>query len=165
MEIWGDAILKAGGRGRSGIKGGKLVFNRKAIPKIALEEGDPIKLDKKRFHGRLHYAVGDNERATRLSGVRYWQVITALYITSSVLAGITGLLYIGLIKAPSLSLAEPLVLAFGGRSRDRRHLHLQRPRRLHRHRRLDPHRADDTADHSADASYLVRLWKVLSCRS
>ena len=42
--------------------------------------------------------------------MRYWQVITALYITSSVLAGITGLLYIGLIKAPSLSLAEPLVL-------------------------------------------------------
>ena len=29
---------------------------------------------------------------------------------SSVLAGIMGLLYIGLIKAPSLSLAEPLVL-------------------------------------------------------
>ncbi|TPL96103.1 ABC transporter permease [Mesorhizobium sp. B2-3-10] len=60
--------------------------------------------------GRLLYAVGDNERATRLSGVQYWQVITALYVTSSVLAGVTGLLYIGLIKAPSLSLAEPLVL-------------------------------------------------------
>ncbi|TJV73469.1 MAG: ABC transporter permease [Mesorhizobium sp.] len=60
--------------------------------------------------GRLLYAVGDNERAARLSGVRYWQVITALYILSSLLAGITGLLYIGLIKAPSLSLAEPLVL-------------------------------------------------------
>ena len=60
--------------------------------------------------GRLLYAVGDNERAARLSGVRYWQVITALYVVSSLLAGITGLLYIGLIKAPSLSLAEPLVL-------------------------------------------------------
>ncbi|MES0093668.1 ABC transporter permease [Mesorhizobium sp. M0030] len=60
--------------------------------------------------GCLLYAVGDNERATRLSGVQYWQVITALYVTSSALAGITGLLYIGLIKAPSLSLAEPLVL-------------------------------------------------------
>ena len=42
--------------------------------------------------------------------LQYWQVITALYVTSSLLAGITGLLYIGLIKAPSLSLAEPLVL-------------------------------------------------------
>ena len=60
--------------------------------------------------GRLLYAVGDNERATRLSGVVYWQVITALYVISSLLAGVTGLLYVGLIKAPSLSLAEPLVL-------------------------------------------------------
>jgi ribose transport system permease protein len=60
--------------------------------------------------GRLVYAVGDNERAARISGVLYWQVILALYVTSSVLAGITGLLYVGLIKAPSLSLAEPMVL-------------------------------------------------------
>ena len=60
--------------------------------------------------GRLLYAVGDNERAARLSGVIYWQVILALYVVSALLAGITGLLYIGLIKAPSLSLAEPLVL-------------------------------------------------------
>jgi ribose transport system permease protein len=61
--------------------------------------------------GRLLYAVGDNEKATRLSGVRYWQVIIALYVLSSLLAGIAGLLYVGLIKAPSsLSLAEPLLL-------------------------------------------------------
>ena len=60
--------------------------------------------------GRLLYAVGDNERATRISGVLYWQVILALYVVSGLLAGIAGLLYVGLIKAPSLSLAEPLVL-------------------------------------------------------
>jgi len=60
--------------------------------------------------GRLLYAVGNNEQATRLSGVLYWQVILALYVLSALLAGITGLLYVGLIKAPSLSLAEPLVL-------------------------------------------------------
>jgi ribose transport system permease protein len=61
--------------------------------------------------GRLLYAVGDNEKATRLSGVLYWQVIIALYVVSSLLAGITGLLYLGLIKAPSsLSLADPLLL-------------------------------------------------------
>jgi ribose transport system permease protein len=60
--------------------------------------------------GRLLYAVGDNERATRLAGVKYWQVILALYMFSSVLAGVMGLLYIGVIRAPSLSLAEPLVL-------------------------------------------------------
>jgi ribose transport system permease protein len=60
--------------------------------------------------GRLLYAVGDNEQAARISGVLYWQVILALYTLCSLLAGVTGLLYVGLIKAPSLSLAEPLVL-------------------------------------------------------
>jgi ribose transport system permease protein len=60
--------------------------------------------------GRLLYAVGDNEKATRIAGVRYWQVILALYIVSGILAGIAGLLYVGLIKAPSLSLVEPLLL-------------------------------------------------------
>jgi ribose transport system permease protein len=60
--------------------------------------------------GRLLYAVGSNETAARLSGVRSWQVYLALYTLSSVIAGITGLLYLGLIKTPSLSLAMPLVL-------------------------------------------------------
>jgi ribose transport system permease protein len=60
--------------------------------------------------GRLLYAVGDNEKAARLSGVVYWKVIVVLYAVSALLAGVTGLLYIGLIKSPSLSLAEPLVL-------------------------------------------------------
>ncbi|MBN9023029.1 MAG: ABC transporter permease [Rhizobiales bacterium] len=60
--------------------------------------------------GRLLYAVGDNERATRIAGVHYWQVIIAVYVFSGFLAAIAGLLYVGLIKAPSLSLAEPLLL-------------------------------------------------------
>jgi ribose transport system permease protein len=42
--------------------------------------------------------------------VRVWQVIIVLYVLSGLLAGITGLLYVGLIKAPSLSLAVPLLL-------------------------------------------------------
>jgi ribose transport system permease protein len=60
--------------------------------------------------GRLLYAIGANENAARLSGVRAWQVYLALYVLSSLIAGVTGLLYVGLIKAPSLSLAEPLLL-------------------------------------------------------
>ena len=60
--------------------------------------------------GRLLYAVGDNERATRIAGVLYWQVTLALYVASAALAALTGLLYVGLIKAPSLSLADPLLL-------------------------------------------------------
>lgn len=60
--------------------------------------------------GRLLYAIGDNEGAARLSGVRVWQVIVVLYVLSAVLAGIGGLLYVGLIRATSLSLAVPLLL-------------------------------------------------------
>jgi ribose transport system permease protein len=60
--------------------------------------------------GRLLYAIGDNETASRFAGVLVWQVIIVLYVISGLLAGIAGLLYVGLIKAPSLSLAVPLLL-------------------------------------------------------
>jgi ribose transport system permease protein len=61
-------------------------------------------------YGRLLYALGDNEGAARLTGVRRWQVMVALYILSALLAGIGGLIYIGLIKATSLDLADDLLL-------------------------------------------------------
>ncbi len=60
--------------------------------------------------GRLLYALGANENASRLSGVRSWQVLLALYTLSGLIAGITGLLYVGIIRAPSLSLANSLLL-------------------------------------------------------
>ena len=37
-------------------------------------------------------------------------MILALYVVSALLAALAGLLYVGLIKAPSLSLVEPLLL-------------------------------------------------------
>jgi len=61
-------------------------------------------------YGRLLYAVGDNEGAARLSGVRVWKVLIVLYVLSAVLAGIGGLVYVGLIKATTLNLAAPLLL-------------------------------------------------------
>lgn len=60
--------------------------------------------------GRLLYALGSNEKAARISGVRSWQVFLALYVLSGLIAGVAGLLYVGLIKAPSLSLVNPLLL-------------------------------------------------------
>jgi ribose transport system permease protein len=60
--------------------------------------------------GRLLYALGANEQAARLSGVRVWQVHLTLYTLSGVIAGVTGLLYLGQIKTASLSLALPLDL-------------------------------------------------------
>ncbi len=60
--------------------------------------------------GRLLFAVGDNPVAARLSGVRAWQVLIALYILSAVLAGIAGFLVAGLTKTASLTLVEQSVL-------------------------------------------------------
>lgn len=60
--------------------------------------------------GRLLFALGSNQRATKLSGVRSWQVLMALYVLSGLIAALTGLLYLGMIRAPSLSLANPLML-------------------------------------------------------
>ena len=42
--------------------------------------------------------------------MRVWQVHLALYALSGVIAGLTGLLYLGLVKTASLSLALPLDL-------------------------------------------------------
>ncbi len=60
--------------------------------------------------GRLLYAIGANEAAARLSGVRVWQVHLALYALSGLIAGLTGLVYLGIVKTASLSLALPLDL-------------------------------------------------------
>ncbi|MEM7717684.1 MAG: ABC transporter permease [Pseudomonadota bacterium] len=60
--------------------------------------------------GRLLFALGSNERATKLSGVRSWQVYLALYALSGFIAALAGLLYLGIIRQPSLSLANPLLL-------------------------------------------------------
>ena len=60
--------------------------------------------------GRLLYAVGDNEGAARLSGVRVWGVLLALYILSAVLAGVAGLVVAGITKTASVTLVEKSLL-------------------------------------------------------
>ena len=60
--------------------------------------------------GRTLFALGSNERAAKLSGVRAWQVYLALYALSGLIAAIAGLLYLGMIRQTSLSLANPLLL-------------------------------------------------------
>ncbi len=60
--------------------------------------------------GRLLFALGSNENAAKLSGVKSWQVYLALYALSSVIAAVAGLLYLGMIRQTSLSLANPLLL-------------------------------------------------------
>lgn len=60
--------------------------------------------------GRLLYAIGDNEVASRLSGAKSWQVLTVLYIISAVLAGIAGFLLSGLTNVASVTLADTALL-------------------------------------------------------
>ena len=61
-------------------------------------------------YGRLLYAIGDNPVAARLSGARAWQVLIVLYVISSLLAAIAGLLLSGLTNTASVSLADTSVL-------------------------------------------------------
>ena len=61
-------------------------------------------------YGRLLFAVGDNAVASRLSGVRVWQVLLVLYILSALLAAVAGMLIAGLVKTASLALVEQSVL-------------------------------------------------------
>jgi ribose transport system permease protein len=56
------------------------------------------------------YAVGDNETAARLAGVRVWQVLLALYIVSALLAGVAGLVYSGITVVASITLVDKFVL-------------------------------------------------------
>lgn len=46
--------------------------------------------------GRTIYALGDNEPAVRLAGVRTWQVQIAVYVVAGVLAALAGLMFSGI---------------------------------------------------------------------
>ena len=61
-------------------------------------------------YGRLLYAIGDNPVASRLSGVKSWQVLIVLYVISALLAGIAGFLLSGLTNVASVTLAKSALL-------------------------------------------------------
>ena len=61
-------------------------------------------------YGRLLYAVGDNETAARLAGVRVGNVLVVLYLLSAILAGIAGLIYAGVIGSATGRLVDPYLL-------------------------------------------------------
>lgn len=60
--------------------------------------------------GRMLYAVGDNPVATRLAGVRTWQVLIATYALSGLFAALAGILIAGQTGAIDLQLAQELLL-------------------------------------------------------
>lgn len=60
--------------------------------------------------GRLIYAIGDNETAARLAGVRVWQVRLTAYMLSGLLSAIAGILLAGRTGAVDLQLAGAFLL-------------------------------------------------------
>jgi ribose transport system permease protein len=60
--------------------------------------------------GRLLYAVGDNEAACRLAGVRVWRVLLAAYVACGVLSAVAGIVLVGTTNAADLSLANVYLL-------------------------------------------------------
>jgi ribose transport system permease protein len=60
--------------------------------------------------GRMIYAVGDNPVATRLAGVRNWQVLLAVYALCGVLSAAAGILLVGFNNAADLQIAAPFLL-------------------------------------------------------
>ncbi|MEM7032140.1 MAG: ABC transporter permease [Chloroflexota bacterium] len=60
--------------------------------------------------GRLIYAIGDNEVAVRLAGVRVWQVRISAYVVAGVLGSLSGILLAGRTGAVDLQLANAFLL-------------------------------------------------------
>jgi ribose transport system permease protein len=61
-------------------------------------------------YGRMLYAVGDNAVASRLAGVRVWQVLLVAYMLCGLLAAMGGMLLLGFVGNPDLGLATPYLL-------------------------------------------------------
>ena len=60
--------------------------------------------------GRMIYAVGDNPVASRLAGVRNWQVLLVVYALSGMLAAASGILLVGFNNAADLGIGSPFLL-------------------------------------------------------
>lgn len=60
--------------------------------------------------GRMLYAVGDNEVACRLAGVRVWMVLLAVYPLCGALSALAGVLLVGFNDAADLTIAAPFLL-------------------------------------------------------
>lgn len=60
--------------------------------------------------GRMLYAIGDNDIAARLAGVRSWQVLVAAYAIAGVLGALGGILIAGQAGAVDLQLAQSFLL-------------------------------------------------------
>jgi ribose transport system permease protein len=61
-------------------------------------------------YGRMLYAYGDNPTASRLAGMRAWQLLVLTYTLCGALAAVSGMMLAGLLNAADLGLADSFLL-------------------------------------------------------
>ena len=115
FTAWAQTILQGSTQVGPFIKiigAGSFLGNRVPYSVVvwALIAGGLIWLLRRTGWGRLIYAVGDNEVAVRLAGVRVWQVRITAYIVAGVLGSISGILLAGRTGAVDLQLANAFLL-------------------------------------------------------
>lgn len=115
FTAWAQTILQGSTQMGPFIKllgGGSFLGNRVPYSVVvwALIAAGLIWLLRRTGWGRLLYAIGDNEIAVRLAGVRVWQVRITAYIVAGVLGSISGILLGGRTGAVDLQLANAFLL-------------------------------------------------------
>ncbi len=115
FTAWAQTILQGSTQMGPFLKligGGSFLGNRIPYSVVvwALIAGGLIWLLRRTGWGRLLYAIGDNEVAVRLAGVRVWQVRITAYIVAGVLGSISGILLGGRTGAVDLQLANAFLL-------------------------------------------------------
>lgn len=115
FTAWAQTILQGSTQVGPFIKlvgAGSFLGNRVPFSVVVwgLVAGGLIWLLRRTGWGRLLYAIGDNEVAVRLAGVRVWQVRITAYIIAGVLSSISGILLAGRTGAVDLQLANAFLL-------------------------------------------------------
>ena len=115
FTAWAQTILQGSTQVAPFIKvigAGSFLGNRVPYSVVvwALVGGALIWLLRRTGWGRLLYAIGDNEVAVRLAGVRVWQARITAYIVAGVLGSISGILLAGRTGAVDLQLANAFLL-------------------------------------------------------
>ena len=115
FTTWAQTILQGSTQVALFIKvigAGSFLGNRVPYSVVvwALIAGTLIWLLRRTGWGRLLYAIGDNEIAVRLAGVRVWQVRITAYMLAGVLSSVSGILLAGRTGAVDLQLANAFLL-------------------------------------------------------
>jgi ribose transport system permease protein len=95
------------------VAGGGSFFGNRIPYSVVVWAGIAVSLTwllKRSGWGRLLYAIGDNEVAVRLVGVRVWQVRISAYAVAGVLGAIGGMLLAGRNGLVDLQLANTFLL-------------------------------------------------------